>query len=587
LNRRTSLRERAAYWLGFDPRPSGSSAIGVLPGWGLVAIASGLMAAALPPIGLAPLAFFAPATFLLLCLPTRSSINLRMVFWWGLLQWMVTFHFIRLPHWAGWIGWPVLAGYFAFYNVLLVAVSRRLIGRANWPPVLVIPLVWVSLELLRCTLFTGFPMGLLGHSLYRFPFWIQTADIAGELTVSFLIALVGCSVAVVFLSRAKGWQNAWLATLTLLASLGSLIGYGFARYNNFEIAATDEPSVRVALVQGARDVQFGLSAEESQQQEIASFRTHQSLTMRARAAQADLVVWAESMFPMTDILPYDTLKYQALWEQEESSSEVSQGSRPSPGQLEEIQRELPFQVRETTGTGPQGVYPYQTSVPMVVGMRSFEPVQDADYNAAIFFDPNAQVAGRYFKTHLVPFGEYLPLGDVFPWFYQFAPMRRGLTPGSGVTVFEVKDLRLIPSICYESVVGRVIRRYLTDDSGKETISPGRSQCDALLNISNDGWFWGSSALDLHLASNVFRAVENRTPHLVVCNTGISAEIAANGRIVQEAPKREAALIVVEVHPRPPAWSPWWWGIGNTPWWIAVAIVGVGIWLGSFRSDRSV
>lgn len=508
-----------------------------------------------------------------------------MVFWWGLIQWMVTFHFIRLPHWAGWFGWPILSGYFACYNVLLVAVSRRLIHRGQFPPALALPLVWVSLELLRSTLFTGFPMGQLGHSLYRFPFWIQTADLAGELTVSFLMAMVGSSLAVVFLSRTRR-RNFALASITFVASLGSMIGYGFLKYEAFEIPISARHPVRVALVQGARDVQFGQEEEEVRQEEIASFRTHQMLTMRARAADAGLVVWAESMFPMTDVLPFDAQKYQSLWEQEDDEPNESRRKRPSPGLLEQIQHELPFQVRETTGTGPIGVDPYQTSVPLIVGMRSLEPTLDADYNAAVFFDPNAQVVGRYFKTHLVPFGEYLPLGEVFPWLYNFAPMSRGLTPGHGVTVFHVEGCRFVPTICYESVVGRLIRRYLTEGSRDEPTPSDRSKCDALLNISNDGWFWGSSALDLHLACNVFRAVENRTPHLVVCNTGISAEIAPNGQIIQEAPRRTAALLMADVYPRPSAWSPMWWQIGNIPWWIATAIVFLGLCWGSVGSDGS-
>lgn len=553
-----------------------------IPVWSSVALASGLMASALPPIGLGPLGFLAPAAFLLLCLPAKTRLNLRMVFWWGLLQWMLTFHFIRLPHWAGWFGWPMLAAYFACYNVMLVAVTRRLIHRANWPPSLALPLVWASLELLRSTLLTGFPMGLLGHSLYRFPFWIQTADIAGELTVSFLVAMVGSSFAVAFLSRSHAPKQARLAAATLILSLGSMIGYGFGKYSAFDVFRTDEAPLRVALVQGSQDVQFGLSEEEDKLETINSFRTHQLLTARARVAQVGLVVWAESMFPMTDILPFDAQEYHKLWEQEEEK-EGTQRSRPAPGRLEKVQRELPFQVREATGTGPVGVYPYQSSVPLIVGMRSFEPTLDSDFNAAVYFDPQAQVAGRYFKTHLVPFGEYLPLGEVFPWFYQLAPMSRGLTPGPGATIFEVDNHRLLPTICYESVVGRMVRNYLTADSKDSAQDPGRSPCDALLNISNDGWFWGSSALDLHLASNVFRAVENRTPHLVVCNTGISAEIAANGRIVQEARKREAALLIADVHSRPVAWAPWWWQIGNWPWWIAIAVVAIGIWQGSVRS----
>lgn len=570
---------RSANDLGADQiRPGREKTLGSrsVPGWCLAAIASALWAASLPPIGIGVLSFFAPAAFLLLCLPKSAPTNLRVVFWWGLLQWMLTFHFIRLPHWAGWLGWPIIGGYFACYNVLLVAWTRRLIHRAGWPPVLALPIVWVSLELLRSTLLTGFPMGQLGHSLYRYPLLIQTADIAGDLTVSFLVSIVGASLAAVFLCRS---QRNWLAMAGLLVSLGTMLGYGYWGFTSHEIPQTGGEAVRVALVQGARDVRFGLTAEEDQQETIQSFRSHQELTAKARQNGADVVIWAESMFPATDILPFDSQKYDQLVAASESARTL-----PSREQLESLQQELPFQVRETTGTGPLEVYPYQTSVPLIVGMRSFAPLEDADYNAAIYFDPEGQVANRYFKFHLVPFGEYLPLGETFPALYQMAPMSRGLTPGPGVAVFTVKGRRFVPTICYESVIGRLVRTYLTADLAGP--SPTASHCDALLNVSNDGWFWGASALDLHLASNVFRAVENRTPHLVVCNTGISAQIDSCGRLVQELPKRKASMLLVDTYSRPVTWVPLWWRVGNVPWWLLTVIVAIGILRTCFPISQS-
>jgi len=87
----------------------------------------------------------------------------------------------------------------------------------------------------------------------------------------------------------------------------------------------------------------------------------------------------------------------------------------------------------------------------------------------------------------------------------------------------------------------------------------------LLNVSNDGWFWGSSALDLHLAGNVFRSVENRCAHLIASNTGISAHIDANGVILQQAPKRKAKIVIASIGQRPLEWKPLWWTLGAWPW----------------------
>ena len=67
----------------------------------------------------------------------------------------------------------------------------------------------------------------------------------------------------------------------------------------------------------------------------------------------------------------------------------------------------------------------------------------------------------------------------------------------------------------------------------------------LVNLTNDGWFWGSSELDMHLACGVFRAVECRKPFLIAANTGFSAWIDANGQIVKRGPRRATGIVVAE------------------------------------------
>jgi apolipoprotein N-acyltransferase len=68
----------------------------------------------------------------------------------------------------------------------------------------------------------------------------------------------------------------------------------------------------------------------------------------------------------------------------------------------------------------------------------------------------------------------------------------------------------------------------------------------LVNLTNDGWFWGSSELDMHLACGVFRAVECRLPFLIAANTGLSAWIDGDGRIVDRGPRHSADTLLAEV-----------------------------------------
>ncbi|MCK4685558.1 MAG: hypothetical protein KAT44_11410, partial [Pirellulales bacterium] len=83
--------------------------------------------------------------------------------------------------------------------------------------------------------------------------------------------------------------------------------------------------------------------------------------------------------------------------------------------------------------------------------------------------------------------------------------------------------------------------------------------DLIANLTNDGWFWGSSELDMHLTAAIFRAVEVRTPIIIAANTGFSASIDGCGRLIACGPRRKPATLRVEVVPDG-RWTLWLlWG----------------------------
>jgi apolipoprotein N-acyltransferase len=138
------------------------------------------------------------------------------------------------------------------------------------------------------------------------------------------------------------------------------------------------------------------------------------------------------------------------------------------------------------------------------------------YNAALWIDPAGQIASRYDKMHLVMFGEYVPFVRYWPWLANRTPIGVGVTPGDRPTMFSVNGYRLSPSICFECTVPHLIRRQCRQLAQESGHFP-----DVLASITDDGWFWGSSILDLHLACAVFRAIEMRRPFVIAANTGIS------------------------------------------------------------------
>ena len=168
------------------------------------------------------------------------------------------------------------------------------------------------------------------------------------------------------------------------------------------------------------------------------------------------------------------------------------------------------------------------------------------------------------------FGEYTPFAEYFPWLYRLTPLTGTLAPGERPESFELRwgggVCRIAPNICYETVLSHVIRRQVN-----ALTAEGREP-DILINLTNDGWFWGSSELDMHLACGVFRAVECRKPLLIAANTGFSAWIDGDGRIQRQGPRRATAVIIAE--PRLDGRYSWYLAHGD--WFAGVCLAACGL-----------
>ncbi len=135
-----------------------------------------------------------------------------------------------------------------------------------------------------------------------------------------------------------------------------------------------------------------------------------------------------------------------------------------------------------------------------------------------------------------------PSPSRFPWLQRLTPLPSSADAGQRPEAFTLGTLRLAPSICYETVLPHVIagRSCALAAEGREP--------DVLVNLTNDGWFWGSSELDLHLICGVFRAVECRKPLVIAANTGFSAWIDGDGRRRAQGPRRAPAVLFAELAP---------------------------------------
>jgi apolipoprotein N-acyltransferase len=499
-----------------------------------------------PPANLWPLAWIATLPWLWLVLaPQLAGKRPYLAIWLaGLVHWLLMLEGIRLAHPALYAGWFTLSAYLAVYLPVFVGLSRVAVHRLRVPLVVAAPVVWVGLELLRGHLVTGFSLSLIAHTQTEWTTLLQISDLAGAYAVSFVMMTIAAAIMTVaspflastFLanerrqppdgtpSRTPSMLRSVPAVLYALALLFATLVYG--RWRLHQPADPNTSTLRVALIQGSRDTQLESDPERAGEYFRETFSHYQSLADHARRdnARLDLVIWPESMFVVPEVLSAT------------SSDDDSRQLAASELFATVLAGEAARVNTLADGTGQS------TPALLLVGGNSWllgPGEQQRNYNAALLADPTGKVVGRYYKEHAVMFGEYIPLADVFPFIYNFVPIS-GMAVGDGPRALRVGHFTLAPSICFESVVPHLIRRHVVELTRQGTPP------DILVNVTNDGWFRGSSILDHHFRCAIFRAIENRRPMIIAANTGFSAWIDGSGRVRAQGPRRAPAVLIADV-----------------------------------------
>ncbi len=525
------------------------------------ALLSGLLLwAAFPPWGWWPLVWIAPLGWLhLIQLPVLPGKRPYLAIWLaGLIHWAALMQGIRLAHPALYLGWISLAGYLAVYLVVFVGLTRVAVHRLGISIVWAAPIVWTGLELVRGHALTGFSLALLGHVLYRQVTLIQIADIAGAYAVSFLIMFVAAAVARTCQRRqhpstaaeAVGRFGPLLAATALMLAC---VAYGQITLRKVDTRSEAEiqqaVQVNVALIQDSFDTIFQFDPQR--EREIFASYLHLSREAVLQRPDLDLIVWPESVYSGTlgELLAEPPLiaPPDASMTDDQFRNTVQAWQAAVHEKNRDVATSLNAVARPPAASS-DGIW--------VIAGTDSQRVAAGDverFNSTLLIDPQGNVAARYFKMHLVMFGEYIPFGRLIPWLYQITPITTGFTPGDRPVPFVTPQATIAPSICFESTVPHLIRNQVAA-LRRQGNSP-----DLLVNVTNDGWFWGSSVLDHHLACGVFRAVENRLPFLVAANTGLSASIGQDGRIDQLGPRRDRAVLFTRARSVP--WTNWyaWWG----------------------------
>ncbi len=462
----------------------------------LAAISGTLLALSFPRFGYPGLGWIALAPLLIALAGTRppSRPTSRRAFALGLLAGGI--YFGGTIYWVGGVmqtygglNWPVsiavalaLVAYLALYPAFFALICSRLIGVFGPAAILLSPAVWVSTELGRAYLFTGFPWVLLGYSQARVLQVAQLASLVGIFGLSLLVALVNAALA--YLVFAPSLRS---RALTVGVAVGCVVGasvWGTLRVADGRLTR-EGTAFRVGLVQG--NVPQNEKWDQARASEI--FDRYLRLTRTAASRGAKLIIWPESSTPFLfedDPYVHDSIRGIAV----------------------------------------------QTSSYIVVGSDQIERGRAARYyNAAFLVGPEGRTLGVYRKVHLVPFGEYVPL----KWLFFFAgPLVQAVSdfsPGDRLVLLPFGRHPISCAICFEVVYPDLVRRSVLAGS------------QVLTTVTNDAWFGASSAPYQHFDQAAVRAIEEGRYLLRSANTGISGIVDPYGRVIQGSRLFEPAVIV--------------------------------------------
>lgn len=373
---------------------------------------------------------------------------------------------------------PVRHGWMAPFALLLLPGGLALFWAAafaltaqfgrDWRRPFLLAALLAGAEVLRANVFTGFPWSMIGY------IWVGTTQMQAAawlgpfgLTFVTLLAAAACTVWV-------GRQGNWLL-VPAFGFLGLAVAdiAGAARLRAADPAPTLPVTVRVIQPNAEQNLKWNA--------ELASQWVERLLSRTAAphiGRGPDVIVWPETALPYTLNGAGDVL------------GEIDAAARGRPVMFGAVRRE-----------------------------------ERRVFNSLVVTAAGGFVSQIYDKHHLTPFGEYMPLGDLFARVGVHglaASEGAAFTAGRGPEVLSVAGAGLVlPLICYEAIFPGNLRT--------------ETRPDWILHITNDAWFGRIAGPYQHLAQARMRAVEQGLPVVRAANTGISAVIDPKGRIVAALP----------------------------------------------------
>ncbi|OBT12879.1 apolipoprotein N-acyltransferase [Vibrio sp. UCD-FRSSP16_10] len=479
------------------------------------------------PYDIWPMAFVSPLLLLLLLNGQTCRSAAVIGYAWGLglfatgISWVhVSIDtFGGMPKIASILLMTLLVGYLAIYTALFAALFSRLKAHNSWfGALLVTPALWLISEWLRGWVFTGFPWLLLGYTQIDSPL-AGLAPIAGVDFISMLVVSIASAIAFIILRQQ--WKQLWIPVALFCVS-------GLTHYLTW-VTPDNSRKQTVALIQG------------NVQQETKWLPSHRWPTLMMYMDHtrenwdADIIIWPEAAIPAFE------------------------------GEVNSFMINLDKAARQNNSAVITGVLTQQNHTTYYNSVTSVGVTPSGEYHY--------ETQPRYYKHHLLPFGEFVPFEDLLrplaPFFnLPMSSFNRGDYIQDNVVA---NGMHMVVALCYEIIFGQQLRDNVTDDT------------DYILTLSNDAWFGHSNGPLQHMAIARMRALEFGMPVIRATNNGVTAVTDYQGKITAELPQFKEDVLkttVVPTNGKTPYVQ-----FGGLPLKILVAVIMMIVILLSLRDRR--
>lgn len=381
--------------------------------------------------------------------------------------------FAEFPAWLAFVGLFVFASWtavpFGLWMLGVVRGPRHGVAGLLWPGVL-----WVGITQVWPALFPYTPV----IGLAATPVWLQAAELGGVALVEMQVILVGVLAARGLLASQLRTRVGLVAAVVGVPLVSA--GLGTWRMAHLDRDAEGKRSVRVGIIQPNTPLLYTRRAEK--------MRRLSSQSEQAQAEGAELIVWPEAgIYPFVIERPW---------------------------------------LHDFTGRR-QVLRRHQ--LPTILGVATRDEGARYEYNSVVAMSADGEIVGRFDKTILVPFGEYIPVVDP-DWARRQIPAMSHNFAGEAPARFKLDLLRgetvvAGPLVCYEDIFPGFAREVAVQDGG----------IDLFANVTIDTWFGDTAEPREHLALAQFRSVEHRIPLVRSVAAGGSSIVDHNGRVVASLP----------------------------------------------------